>query len=203
VRAWLIAVGDVLSSGPERQLILQKTITRSGFVESDAVFCKTLTSSHARTFYKLKVSCDAVVSKTTARFNPWTTRMRDVKGQYQALTSLWKSQRPVVITPFFNWSGWHTGKNHVSVPVYLQHHASHDRSLNACPVAVGSMSQGEKMGLDWHWSERPFRSRNNTCSRQRLLVGGGSIPKPGEPLWRHCGVFVSFEMSCQNLIVRF
>lgn len=63
----------------------------------------------------------------------------------------------------------------------------------ALSVAAIQSVAGRKMGRDWFWSQRPFRSPHHSSSAA-ALVGGGSIPRPGEISLSHNGVLFLDEL---------
>ncbi|SBS36000.1 Competence protein ComM [Marinomonas spartinae] len=115
--------------------------------------------------------------------------MKDVKGQYQARRALEVAAAGRHNLLFIGPPG--TGKTMLAsrlpgiMPAMIEEEA----------LAVASVQSvaGRKMGAEWHWGERPFRSPHHSSSAA-ALVGGGSIPKPGEASLAHCGVLFLDEL---------
>ncbi|MGO2513392.1 YifB family Mg chelatase-like AAA ATPase [Marinomonas polaris] len=171
-----------------RQLILpEDNQQEAALVEGDAVFAKHLTQVTA---HLLKLSkLPACVSKPTESLPLDHKDMRDVKGQYQARRALEVAAAGGHNLLFIGPAG--TGKTMLAsrLPSIMP------AMTEAEALAVASVQSvaGRKMGLDWYWSERPFRSPHHSCSAA-ALVGGGSIPKPGEASLAHCGVLFLDEL---------
>ncbi|MBJ7538966.1 YifB family Mg chelatase-like AAA ATPase [Marinomonas transparens] len=171
-----------------RQLILpEENQQEAALVEGDAVFAKHLTQVTA---HLLKQSLlPACLVKPSEPLPLEHKDMKDVKGQYQARRALEVAAAGGHNLLFIGPAG--TGKTMLAsrlpsiMPVMTEEEA----------LAVASVQSvaGRKMGLDWHWSERPFRSPHHSCSAA-ALVGGGSIPKPGEASLAHCGVLFLDEL---------
>ncbi len=171
-----------------RQLILpEDNQQEAALVESNAVFAQHLTQVTA---HLLKLSqLPVCVSKPVASLPLDHKDMRDVKGQYQARRALEVAAAGGHNLLFIGPAG--TGKTMLAsrLPSIMP------AMTEAEALAVASVQSvaGRKMGLDWHWSERPFRSPHHSCSAA-ALVGGGSIPKPGEASLAHCGVLFLDEL---------
>ncbi|KKO46749.1 ATP-dependent protease, partial [Arsukibacterium sp. MJ3] len=63
----------------------------------------------------------------------------------------------------------------------------------ALEVAAISSLTGTKFQPE-HWRQRPFRAPHHSCSAA-ALVGGGSIPRPGEITLAHRGILFMDELT--------
>ena len=160
----------------------------AGLVDHEVYFAHHLTQVTAALINKATLSrCTAEVIQ--ASDTTLIKDMADVKGQYQARRALEVAAAGSHNLLFVGPAG--TGKTMLAsrLPGIMPRMTESE----ALEVAAVQSVSGRKMGIDWHWSERPFRSPHHSSSAA-ALVGGGSIPKPGEASLSHCGVLFLDEL---------
>ncbi|WP_417551880.1 YifB family Mg chelatase-like AAA ATPase [Marinomonas fungiae] len=160
----------------------------AGLVDHEVYFAHHLTQVTAALINKATLSrCTAEVIQ--ASDTTLIKDMADVKGQYQARRALEVAAAGSHNLLFVGPAG--TGKTMLAsrLPGIMPRMTE----AEALEVAAVQSVSGRKMGVDWHWSERPFRSPHHSSSAA-ALVGGGSIPKPGEASLSHCGVLFLDEL---------
>lgn len=171
-----------------RQLVLPaENQQEAALVEGDSVYATQLTevTAHLLKLSTLPDCVKEVMQKTAIEHKD----MKDVKGQYQARRALEVAAAGGHNLLFIGPPG--TGKTMLASRLPgIMPSMTEEESLSV--AAVQSVA-GRKMGMDWQWSERPFRSPHHSSSAA-ALVGGGSIPKPGEASLAHCGVLFLDEL---------
>lgn len=173
-----------------RQLILPAdNQAEAALVEGHSVFAKHLTQVTAHLLKQTALPLCQGRPETDLSVRQVFKDMRDVKGQYQARRALEVAAAGGHNLLFIGPAG--TGKTMLAsrLPSIMPQMTE----AEALSVASVQSVAGRKMGQDWHWSERPFRSPHHSCSAA-ALVGGGSIPKPGEASLAHCGVLFLDEL---------
>ncbi|MDB4837211.1 YifB family Mg chelatase-like AAA ATPase [Marinomonas sp.] len=171
-----------------RQLVLPEANQHeAALVDGDLVYGQHLTQVTAHLLKRaLLPHC---IPLPPSEVLPTFKDMRDVKGQYQARRALEVAAAGGHNLLFVGPAG--TGKTMLASRLPSIMPAMTEQE--ALSVASVQSVAGRKMGLDWHWSERPFRAPHHSCSAA-ALVGGGSIPKPGEASLAHCGVLFLDEL---------
>lgn len=160
----------------------------AGLVDHEVYFADHLTQVTAALINHAKLprcQSEALPSEDCALLKD----MAEVKGQYQARRALEVAAAGSHNLLFIGPPG--TGKTMLAsrLPGIMPRMTE----AEALEVAAVQSVSGRKMGVDWHWSERPFRSPHHSSSAA-ALVGGGSIPKPGEASLSHCGVLFLDEL---------
>ena len=178
----------IASHQSRRQLILASDNQHeAALVESNAVHASHLTQVTAHLLKQASLpTCEpSPVEEGTLT----QADMQDVKGQYQARRALEVAAAGGHNLLFVGPAG--TGKTMLAsrLPSIMPQMTEYE----ALEVASVQSVAGRKMGIDWHWSERPFRAPHHSCSAA-ALVGGGSVPKPGEASLAHCGVLFLDEL---------
>ena len=160
----------------------------AGLVDHDVFHARHLTQVTAALLDLSKLELCSSAPK--AMTQPHNLRdMADVKGQYQARRALEVAAAGAHNLLFIGPPG--TGKTMLAsrLPGIMPQMIESE----ALEVAAVQSVSGRKMGVDWHWSERPFRSPHHSSSAA-ALVGGGSVPKPGEASLSHRGVLFLDEL---------
>lgn len=171
-----------------RQLVLpQANQGEAALVEADHLCAQHLTQVTAFLLGLTKLSSCQALMEETLKVN--YKDMADVKGQPLARRALEVAAAGGHNLLFIGPPG--TGKTMLAsrLPSIMP---SMTEFESLAVASIQSIS-GRKMGVDWYWRQRPFRSPHHSSSAA-ALVGGGSIPKPGEISLAHCGVLFLDEL---------